>query len=303
MIGFNPNRFYYDLQELHPTKMHIRTVTALEIACNAADPSLCSCPRVVVERKRVSAREAVVVCRYLEAYLKNLLPKEHAKNMQAVLPSAAKDDEGNTLKPIGKLSKDDDFLSVPIVKQKKLKKNEKLEFHSSYITGAFAMIKVALPLNKGDVSACLAQVEHARVAFEARAEARIEGEDMEVRPRAAGDEVEARQVKYIECGPIERSAKIASCMPLQPVICSPHRAVTVAAIVKMFLFFVVVRSLLHFLGFGAFFHGAFVHGSELETLAASVMTCIAVWAESNGRSGLQGFTWSFFRVLGIETLV
>jgi hypothetical protein len=200
----NLNRVYHDLQALNPSKLHIRTVTEHEITEMAADPLLC-CSPVRVEKERVSARDAAAACRKLEAYLKSLLPKTESKNLQESIPVATKDDEGNTLTPIGKLAKDDDFLSAPTAKEKKMKKTgEKLEPHNSGITGAFAMIKVALPLTKSDVPTCLAQVELARAVFEARAEARVEREDKEDRVEEMNDPS--------ECGPVKRILKIASCV-------------------------------------------------------------------------------------------
>jgi hypothetical protein len=272
----------------------------------AADSSLSSRARVVVERQRVSAREAAVVCRNLEAYLKSLLPKEHSKNLQVFVPVATKDDEGNTLHPMGKLAKDDDFLSVPVAKLKKVKKNgEKIEHHNSDIIEAFAMIKVALPLTRGDLPACLAQVAQAREAFEARAEARVEREDREAGAAAAGDAAEAPPVKSVECGPLSpKVAKVPSfpsCNHRHRVICnSPHWMVTLAVFVSTFFILLVVHPFLCLLGFGSF-----VHGLVVPIMSASMMTCMMLWAYNNGwlETELQGLTRSFFCLFGFEALV
>jgi hypothetical protein len=132
----------------------------------------------------------LVVCMDLEVYLKNLLPKEQSKDVLAFVPVATKDDKGKTLKPMGKLANDEGFFSAPAPKEKKVKKvenvgSEKL-VHDIHTIGAFAKIKVALPFTKGDVPACLAQVEQARLAFEARTEPEVETEDKQPRARAAG---------------------------------------------------------------------------------------------------------------------
>jgi hypothetical protein len=129
----------------------------------------------------------LVICADLESYLKTMLPKEQAKDAEAFVPVATKDDKGKTLKPMGKLANDEGFFSAPATKEKKSKKadsgSEKL-VHNFLTIGAFSKIKVALPLTKGDVPACLEQVERARAAFEARTEAEAEAEDKQ--PRARG---------------------------------------------------------------------------------------------------------------------
>ena len=130
------------------------------------------------------------ICTDLEKYLKDLLPKEQAKDVQAFVPVATKDDKGKMLKPIGKSVSDEGFFSAPALKSKKTKKAEtsgsEALVHDLNTFGAFSKIKVKLPVTLSDVPACLEQVEKARAAFEARTEAEAEAEEKQQRARAQG---------------------------------------------------------------------------------------------------------------------
>ena len=155
----------------------------------------------------------LVICADLEIYLKNLLPKEQTKVVQAYVPVATKDDKGKTLKPMGKIANDEGFFSAPAPKEKKGKKAEssgsdKLVYDVHTI-GAFAKIRVSLPLTKADVATCLELVEQARAAFEARTEAEAEAED---KPRARGGaqaEVLPVKVKLTAIGPDKVDVKVS----------------------------------------------------------------------------------------------
>jgi len=141
----------------------------------------------------------LVICDDLVHHLKALLPKEEARDVQAFVPVATKDDKGKTLKPIGKIANDEGFFSAPAAKAKKTKKaevpaSEKL-VHDFAVIGSFAKIKVSLPLTRGDVSACIAQIEQARAAFEARTEAEADAEERQPRAKAQGGAAEAFPVK------------------------------------------------------------------------------------------------------------
>jgi hypothetical protein len=131
------------------------------------------------------------ICTDLEKYLKDLLPKEQAKDVQAFVPVATKDDKGKMLKPVGKLANDEGFFAAPVSKGKKTKKadasaSDKQLVHDLNTIGAFSKIKVRLPATLSDVPACLEAVEQAHAAFEARTEAEVETEDKQPRGRAAG---------------------------------------------------------------------------------------------------------------------
>jgi hypothetical protein len=156
----------------------------------------------------------IVICADLESYLKNLLPKEQAKVAQAFVPVATKDDKGKTLKPMGKIANDEGYFSAPAPKEKKGKKAEssgsdKL-IYDVHTIGAFAKIKVALPLTKADIPACLALVEQARAAFEARTEAEVETEDRQPRARggAGHADVFPVKVKLTATGPDRVDVKV-----------------------------------------------------------------------------------------------
>ena len=157
----------------------------------------------------------IVICMDLESYLKKLLPKEQAKEVQAFVPVATKDDKGKTLKPMGKLANDDGFFSAPAPKEKKGKKVETAGgdkfVHDLHTIGAFAKIKVALPFTKADVPSCLALVEQARAAFEARTEAEVEAEDRQPRARAAAAHAEVFpvKVKLTASGPDRVDVKVS----------------------------------------------------------------------------------------------
>lgn len=140
------------------------------------------------------------ICADLEKYLKDLLPKEQAKDVASFVPVATKDDKGKTLKPVGKLANDEGFFAAPVSKAKKTKKVEasgtdKQLVHDLNTIGAFSKIKVRLPATLGDVPACLEAVERAHAAFEARTEAEVEAEDKQPRAKAAGAQAETFPVR------------------------------------------------------------------------------------------------------------